>query len=479
MNCDSIEKRFVYLAIIFGVLFLLLTPPFQAPDEDSHFKKAYVISEGHFYPEVVNGKKGFYFSESMSEFIAETMTSIGNRDYKFSYSEVVAEEQRSVVYDDKEFSQFSTMSASPIGHIVPAFGILIGKIVATIAGREPSAVFLLYFARFFSLIAYIIMIAIAIKLTPILKNIFCVLGLMPMSLYLASSVSYDMLLIGGAFIFTALCFKLLYDSDAKWTKAYVLVFGLIAYIFYEIKIIYLPMYLLLLVVFWENYQANKHELKKIIVRFGSVLIVFVILEVIFSKIPGLIAAMSVIQGSTGPSGGSLSQQQLNFIIGDPIGFLKILYQAVKSGRNYYISSTVGLFGLVDTPIYSIFTYLYVFSVIVIGVCEMGISNVNIKWYHKMAVILPAFAGAFGAFLAMYIYWTPGIYGVGGSVIEGVQGRYFIPLMPPVFIIFGNKVIRKWDRVQNNAKRVVENGLLASVLILLVSIITITLRYWVS
>ena len=36
MNTSSVEKKFVYLAIIFGMIIMVLTPPFQAPDENKH-----------------------------------------------------------------------------------------------------------------------------------------------------------------------------------------------------------------------------------------------------------------------------------------------------------------------------------------------------------------------------------------------------------------------------------------------------------
>ena len=48
-------KFFVYCALIFGILLIALIPPFQSPDEDSHFKKAYVVSYGKLYPTSQNG----------------------------------------------------------------------------------------------------------------------------------------------------------------------------------------------------------------------------------------------------------------------------------------------------------------------------------------------------------------------------------------------------------------------------------------
>ena len=62
-------KKFVYIAVIFGVLLTILIPPFQSPDEDSHFKKAFVMAEGRFYPEVQKGQQGYWLSENMVEYV--------------------------------------------------------------------------------------------------------------------------------------------------------------------------------------------------------------------------------------------------------------------------------------------------------------------------------------------------------------------------------------------------------------------------
>ena len=45
---NPIATAFVALSLVFGTLFAFLTPPFQVPDEPSHYLRAYAISEGSF-----------------------------------------------------------------------------------------------------------------------------------------------------------------------------------------------------------------------------------------------------------------------------------------------------------------------------------------------------------------------------------------------------------------------------------------------
>lgn len=475
MNNCSIQKKFISIAMIFGVLFLMLIPPFQSPDEDSHFKKAYVMAEGNFFPDVVDGKEGYYLSETVINYIAEQLKSLGNTNYKFSYADILNEERTSVVYQDQVFTQFSTMSANPIAHIVPAMGIVLGKLTAIIAGKEPSIVFLLYFARFFSLLAYVVMVSVAIRMTPVLKKTFFMLGLMPMSLYLASSVSYDILVIGVSFLYTALCFKLLYEPKERVNTKQLIFIGFVAYVFWSVKIVYLPLLLLFLVILLEQRKWCKKDVKQCIRELGIVIGIFVFLLLVTTYLPRMFAVE--IQ-NVSEEGISLSQQQIVFILKNPMEFFRILYQTIKSGRNYYVSSTIGMFGLVDTPMYSVYVYVYALFLGIIGISEISLSRMKIKWHHRLAVLLAVLASVFGMFLAMYIYWTPSLYGIGAKVIEGVQGRYFIALLPTVFLIFSNSFIRKNKSLRFVATECIEYGGLAAVAMLGVSGLTILLRYWV-
>lgn len=42
----SVEKVFVIFALLFGMLYAIITPPFQSVDEANHFLRSYAITEG-------------------------------------------------------------------------------------------------------------------------------------------------------------------------------------------------------------------------------------------------------------------------------------------------------------------------------------------------------------------------------------------------------------------------------------------------
>ena len=159
-------------------------------------------------------------------------------------------------------------------------GIIFGKIIGKIAGISPSFICLLYFARFANLMGYILIVAIAIYLSPVLKKTMSMFALIPMALMMGSMVSYDMLLIAGSFLYVSLCLRLMYKPEAKWNWKYAVTFGAIAFLFIAVKIIYLPLYLWLFLILLED--KDKKELVK---RIGFVVLVFIILYALTSVIP--------------------------------------------------------------------------------------------------------------------------------------------------------------------------------------------------
>ena len=102
MNNWTEHKIYVYIALIFGMLFVFLTPPLQSPDEDSHFKRSYQISKGHFYPVEKDNKIGNYFPKEMLVYIDKKMKMQGRRDKKETYANIVDEEQGKMNYDKKD-----------------------------------------------------------------------------------------------------------------------------------------------------------------------------------------------------------------------------------------------------------------------------------------------------------------------------------------------------------------------------------------
>jgi len=98
---------------------------------------------------------------------------------------------------------------SPVGYLPQSFGILLGRIFSL------SPILLLYLARFFNLLAFIALVFFAIRTTPALRWTMVLLGLMPLTINLAASVSADAMAIGLSFLFTAYMLRLAFSPDTE------------------------------------------------------------------------------------------------------------------------------------------------------------------------------------------------------------------------------------------------------------------------
>ena len=248
----------------------------------------------------------------------------------------------------------------------------------------------------------------------------------------------------------------------------VVIFAIIAFVFYAIKIVYLPMYFLLVFVLKEKYNTQKT-----IKIFFGISIFFLALVLLF-QIPKFFSSEIVITSD------SVVKNQMIFVLHNPIEYLRIMLSTIKENRDFFVSSTVGVFGLVDTYLYSAIVYPYIFFLFMVGFFEISIQNVSINWIQRLAVFVSVLAGIFGTFLAMYIFWTSKMEGsgVGAESITGVQGRYFIPFLPIVFLCFANKYVPKVSVVSRLAWKIVDNSVLVSIMILVVSEAMILLRFWI-
>jgi uncharacterized membrane protein len=198
----SPQKATFIVVLIFGTLFAVITPPFQAPDEASHFYRAYQVSELHLFPRVIPGGYGDYLPQSTTVTANATGQQI-QLNSKARYRVQATFEQLNQPLNSRKTVpvQFNAAETySPIAYIPQAIGIFVGRIM------NLSPILLLLFGRLANVIFWASILYLAIKITPVGKWGFAVLGLTPMALFMAGSVSEDVATNGLAFLLFAWSF---------------------------------------------------------------------------------------------------------------------------------------------------------------------------------------------------------------------------------------------------------------------------------
>lgn len=195
------ERIFLVLAPVLGILYLIFTPPFQAPDEPNHFRRTYLLSSGQCSAERTNQRVGAVLPDNVAKVSDSFLYLRWN-----THSKVSNERTRNgfiALHPDsaRSFVDFpNTAQYTPLPYAPSAIGMVLGRIF----GAPPLA--LMYLGRIFNLIFWIFLTWHAIRLMPVMRYTFMFLALLPMSMFIHSMISADV--VTNALVLLSLSFLL-------------------------------------------------------------------------------------------------------------------------------------------------------------------------------------------------------------------------------------------------------------------------------
>lgn len=468
INKIKIENLFLIVSILIGMLLIFIVPPFQSPDEDSHFLKSYLISEGKFYPKQYGDKIGYKISKNLNYYIMNKKEMMGDFETKYSYKELYNDQLLSFSYKEKEFKNISTDQTSIVAHIVPAIGIKIASFIGSFNdGKSVGPAVLLQFARFACLFIYSIVGFFAIKITPKFKKSFFAILMLPSSLFLRSMVTYDSLLLVVVALSLAKMLQIYCDKNYNFKKMDMVLFIICGYILLNIKTVYSFVFLLMFFIPSEKFGGKKNKVKYFLIMITVVLFITLVL-----KIPYLKLNVQV---------NSLINEQKKFVLSNILIFIKIIILNIINQFKIQSYWMVGTYGLLDTymPVLIIYIiYFYLFLIIIYDIFSEQIKLPVACSAIYLAFVILSIITIYGS---MYLEWTPVVLNkIGGNSIEGVQGRYFLPYLFIIPLIFSNKYICR-PRIENNKNSLTLNfnnfcyyGSLINIGIMVFLVIA---RYW--
>ena len=191
-SADWLPAFFVLVAgLLFGGSMIFLTPPFNVPDEQGHWFRCYQCSLGEVYASRKGDLVGGELPESLQDVYLATIES-AQIDVEVRISPEKFGKAMAIPLDPgrQRFFSFPAMARySPVTYLPAATAIAVGRLT----GRTPLRLF--YLGRAGTLIGYLLLVVAAVWLMPVQKWTLALLGLMPMSIFLAASLSPDALSI--------------------------------------------------------------------------------------------------------------------------------------------------------------------------------------------------------------------------------------------------------------------------------------------
>lgn len=444
-------KIFFGIAMLFGFVFSILLPTFQAPDEPVHAKWVFQsIGAGELYEElseiVGKGVKGVLQNGTVTVDTDIYWKAFHKRlsSYNFSFKP----------------------KANILSYPGQVCGILTGILLHLPAG------WILLLAEFGALFLYAMIGAITIKIVPIRKELFAMVLLMPIAMQQAGSFSYDSFNNAVAALTIAYLLYLALKKEGVGMRQLAAAVGMLLILLF-IKKVYVVCGLLIFLIPLEKYHFNIFHWS---LEFKSKK----------AKI-GLLSAMG--------GGGCLCAITVFFIlvkkgaltsmvdvIRYPKEFGRLIFDTLFAQRIAWLKQGSALFGWLDGIIQN-----WIIIVLVIGLVTAAIAKKDDfrGWNGKkyMVCIGCFLVGMVGIILSM-ASWSSSLLGTTGSMlnqmllfpsIEGVQGRYFLPILVLIFLF----PVAKW--MQRLRKHIPVYLILILVTVTTVgySIYMLLHRYWIA
>lgn len=419
----ALAAAVLLLALVSAGLGALLVPPGEVPDEPAHISRADSVVHGQ-----VIGRRG-----PDREWLGTVLPDVGvvmNPGLHWSLPSfpagltpqergltraAIAELQvRPWARRPSYTSAVNTAPYPPVLYLPAAAGLRL----AQVSGLAPWDAMRL--ARLCNALAYALAGAAALLLARRAHALLAAVLLLPMSLYLAGSVNQDGPLIAAATLAAALLTRGA-PWSAPWGAAALLAVVIAA------KPVYLPLagLLLLAPAGWRS-------------RAGAAAL---------AGLPGVawflaarrVASAPFVVSAPYPSGPLWPGPATSFVVTDPalqaqtllhqpLLLLRLPLEAIIVHSPGRLREIIGVLGKLDLvlpkPLYQLWGVAIAVAVLaaLLGPREATGHGPRWGWIWAAACLV---ACVFAVYLSQYLTWTP----VGANGIVGVQGRYFIPLLP--------------------------------------------------
>lgn len=427
----SFAGRAAVCIFVCGALFCFANPPLQAPDETDHYLRSYAISLGRLdfdadrgYPEDVDrllaAFPGAWVNAHTSVGWGENSQGAEAPYDSSGYALKQWGEDGEVLSVADSFAQY--LSGEPAKEkvtepislmILPFVPQALGMVLARLIGL--GALGCLYAGRLANLACYTLLCWLALRGCRRYQPVFLGVMLLPLSLYMAASLSYDATLLGFYYLVASYyCRDEIRDRDVyAFFAAFVLMNVAKPYI--NLLWIVLP-----LILPRRAWKTRWKKWQVALAGLAGALLVTRFIEwygVAFRHNYGTIERM--IEGVE-------QLPQLAFILSNPLRYIAVLFGTLY--ENEFFIGQLGVFGSLDLPI----PLLNILCPAVLLFCAALSVHEKSSLRPLPAAGLGALSVVYiaGAMTAMYITYTP----VGMVRVIGLQARYFLPVFLMLLVL---------------------------------------------
>lgn len=346
-----------------------------------------------------------------------TYTSIWNR--LIAGEKTWAEQQFSS--DDTAVTAFPPVVTTPLAYVPQAIGITLVRLF------HGNSILLAYMGRLGNLLFFVLMTWLAMKRMPFGKEVLFGVAVLPMTVHLSASMSYDVMILACMFLFTAVCLDLAYRKEKVQIRDIVILMALMA-VAGPCKMVYGVMMGLCLLIPVKKFGG-----------WGKWLLSALCVGGIWAAAMLLVNSQTIATYATATDTVvSWAEEQgysLTYLIHNPGRLVTLFYNTFLWQGAFLHQTMIGsALGNLDSGLGAPYLIVMVFTgcLILLALKKPGETQLMTTGNRIWTVIVCA--GCAGlTMLSMLIAWTP----MSSSIINGVQGRYFLPFLPALLLVCKN------------------------------------------
>ena len=408
INNNIINYKNIYiLFLVYLIPILFLYPALQVPDEKYHFSNAYSLSQYDFtktpysnQKKKIETSKNFKCLLYASATIEDYLDNVSDKERLINCFKSEEKVYRKSI-NDVSYSKI-------VAYIVPAFGIKIGSLFTK------SPIILFYIGRLFNFALSFLILIYALKKLPKYNNLILLVIMIPTFIQQMISYSYDSLL--NALCILVMCLLIKFNNDKKIDKKELIIYIISSLIIYNIKAPYILIPLLILFIDKGKFGIKNKKIKYII----TLLLISYFGSKLLNIFPTIGKEVSTVVSTN-------SGSNLSYLVHNPIRILSIAKNTIILRGKWYFITMIGSLGWLR---YQLDDFIIITYILILLLVTMSYQN-NISKQKRILSLIIMSGLLFGIFLSMYIGWSSyKLY-----YVEGVQGRYFLPLIIPILYNF--------------------------------------------
>jgi uncharacterized membrane protein len=402
MKRPSDASLYVAIALPIAILFAFLTPPFQVPDEVGHYWRANAIAHGELTSTKVDGRPGALIPTDARDLVATLWMELAGKDLKFDRAKFQNARQLRPSREEVRVSFPAFYTA--VSYAPQATALFVCRAI----GLRPLYAF--YVGRVLNAAVGVLLIMLAMRLLPQAAWIFGSIGLTPMVLFLAGSFSADAVTTGLAFCTTAAALRPI-------KAAFPILAGFLS--------LAKPGYALIALLCAPRLRERRERLwialAFVLVALGGWWAAAIARDAYYPPRPDLVTD---------------ARAQSAHVLREPLRFVQVAVTDYAQHATQYLDHLVGRLGWLDVglPRIVLVSYVILFLYVALSV------SLRLGAMERTTIAIVLAVTLLVISLSQYLTWSP----IGGSVIEGLQGRHLIPIAPLALLMISMSWLR-WSR----------------------------------